>query len=53
LNSIDVVTVGGGNADITVAVKTLPGAQQIGEQEGLFVRGGTGYETKHSLMARL
>jgi hypothetical protein len=46
LNSIDVVTVGGGNADITAAVKTLPGAQQIGEQEGLFVRGGTGYETK-------
>jgi hypothetical protein len=46
LNSLDVVTVGGGNADITAAVKTLPGAQQIGEQEGLFVRGGTGYETK-------
>src|SRR6478672_136650 len=46
LNSIDVLTVGGGNADITAAVKTLPGAQQIGEQEGLFVRGGTGYETK-------
>ena len=46
LNSIDVVTVGGANADITSAVKTLPGAQQIGEQEGLFVRGGAGYETK-------
>jgi hypothetical protein len=46
LNSLDVVTVGGGNADITSAVKTLPGAQQVGEQEGLFVRGGTGYETK-------
>ncbi len=46
LTSIDVVTVGGGNADITAAIKTLPGAQQIGEQEGLFVRGGTGYETK-------
>jgi len=46
LNSIDVLTVGGGNADITAAVKTLPGAQQIGEQEGLFVRGGAGYETK-------
>ena len=46
LNSIDVVTVGGGNADITAAVKTLPGPQQVGEQEGLFVRGGTGYETK-------
>lgn len=46
LNSIDVATVGGGNADITNAVKTLPGAQQVGEQEGLFVRGGAGYETK-------
>lgn len=46
LNSIDVATVGGANADITTAVKTLPGAQQVGEQEGLFVRGGAGYETK-------
>ena len=46
LNSIDVATVGGANADITSAIKTLPGAQQVGEQEGLFVRGGAGYETK-------
>ena len=46
LNMIDVVTVVGANADITSAVKTLPGAQQVGEQEGLFVRGGAGYETK-------
>lgn len=46
LNSLDVATVGGGNADITNAVKTLPGAQQVGEKEGLFVRGGAGYETK-------
>jgi hypothetical protein len=46
LNSIDVATVGGGNADITAALRTLPGAQQVGEQEGLFVRGGAGYETK-------
>lgn len=46
LTSLDVATVAGGNADITSAVKTLPGAQQIGEQEGLFVRGGAGYETK-------
>ncbi len=46
LNSLDVVTVGGANGDITNALKTLPGAQQVGEQEGLFVRGGTGYETK-------
>lgn len=46
LSSLDVVTTGGANADISTVVKTLPGAQQVGEQEGLFVRGGAGYETK-------
>ena len=46
LTSIDIATTAGSNADITSALKTLPGAQQVGEQEGLFVRGGTGYETK-------
>jgi hypothetical protein len=46
LKSLDVVTTAGQQADITTAFKTLPGAQQIGEQEGLFVRGGTGAETK-------
>ena len=46
LSSLDIVTTANANADITGAVKTLPGAQQIGEQEGLFVRGGAGYETK-------
>nr|MCU0322155.1 carboxypeptidase-like regulatory domain-containing protein [Chitinophagaceae bacterium] len=40
LSALDVYTTGGANADITSAVKTLPGAQQVGEQEGLFVRGG-------------
>ena len=46
LNTLDVLTTGGANADISSVVKTLPGAQQIGEVEGLFVRGGAGYETK-------
>lgn len=46
LNSIDVATTAGSNADITAALKTLPGAQQIGNSDGLFVRGGTGEETK-------
>ncbi len=46
LNSIDIATTAGSNADITAALKTLPGAQQIGNSEGLFVRGGTGEETK-------
>ena len=31
---------------MTGALKTLPGAQQVGESEGLFVRGGTAAETK-------
>jgi len=46
LSSLDIYTTGGANADITAVVKTLPGAQQVGEQEGLFVRGGAGYEAK-------
>jgi hypothetical protein len=46
LNSIDIVTTASANADITGAIKTLPGAQQVGEAEGLFVRGGTAQETK-------
>jgi vitamin B12 transporter len=46
LSSLDVATTAGSNADITAALKTLPGTQQVGEQEGLFVRGGTGQETK-------
>lgn len=46
LNSIDVVTTASANGDITGALKTLPGAQQVGESEGLFVRGGTASETK-------
>ena len=46
MSSLDIATTAGSNADITAALKTLPGAQQVGEQEGLFVRGGTGSETK-------
>ena len=46
LNPIDIVTTASANADITAAIKTLPGAQQVGETEGLFVRGGTAAETK-------
>ena len=34
------------NANIVSALKTLPGAQQIGESGDLFVRGGTGNETR-------
>lgn len=47
LSSIDIVTTANANGDITNAIKTLPGAQQVGESEGLFVRGGTAGETKY------
>jgi hypothetical protein len=46
LNPIDIVTTASANGDITSAIKTLPGTQQVGETEGLFVRGGTASETK-------
>jgi vitamin B12 transporter len=46
LNSIDIVTTASANADVTSAIRTLPGAQQVGETEGLFVRGGTAGESK-------
>ncbi len=46
LKPLDIVTTAGAGADIVSALKTLPGAQQVGEKEGLFVRGGTGYETQ-------
>ena len=46
MSSLDIATTAGSNADITAALKTLPGTQQVGEKEGLFVRGGTGQETK-------
>lgn len=46
LNSLDIVTTASGNGDVTGALKTLPGAQQIGDKEGLFVRGGTAAETR-------
>ena len=47
LSPIDIVTTASANADITAALKTLPGTQQVGESEGLFVRGGTADETKY------
>jgi outer membrane cobalamin receptor len=46
LSSIDVVTTASANGDVTGALRTLPGTQQIGEKEGLFVRGGSGEEAR-------
>ncbi|MEO8854072.1 MAG: TonB-dependent receptor [Ginsengibacter sp.] len=47
LSPLDIVTTASANGDITAAIKTLPGTQQVGESEGLFVRGGTADETKY------
>lgn len=46
LTPIDAVTVAGTGADLSNSFRSLPGAQMIGEREGLFVRGGSGEETK-------
>lgn len=46
LTAIDIATTASGNGDVTGALRTLPGTQQVGESEGLFVRGGTAAETK-------
>ncbi|MGE5796119.1 MAG: carboxypeptidase-like regulatory domain-containing protein, partial [Ignavibacteria bacterium] len=40
LRPLDIVTTAGASADIYGALETLPGTQQIGEEDGLFVRGG-------------
>jgi len=46
LKPLDIVTTAGAHADMVGALKTLPGIQQANESNGLFVRGGTGAETR-------
>ena len=46
LKPLDIVTTAGAGADITAVMNLLPGAQRVGEQEGLFVRGGSNAEAK-------
>src|SRR6266536_3395501 len=46
LTPMDAMTVAGSGGDIANSLRSLPGTQQIGEKEGLFVRGGTGEEAK-------
>jgi hypothetical protein len=46
LTPMDAMTVAGNGGDIAMSLRSLPGSQQVGEREGLFVRGGTGAETK-------
>lgn len=46
LTPIDIYTTAGADGQISSALNYLPGVQKVGESEGLFVRGGTGAETK-------
>lgn len=46
LTPLDIVTTASAEGDITGALKTLPGTQQVGETGGLFVRGGSAAEAK-------
>lgn len=46
LTPIDVYTTAGADGQITSALTYLPGVQKVGESEGLFIRGGTGTESK-------
>lgn len=46
LTPIDIVTTASAEGDITGALKSLPGTQQVGESGGLFVRGGSAVESK-------
>jgi vitamin B12 transporter len=45
LKPLDILTTAT-DGNINSALKTLPGAQQVGESGDLFIRGGTGNETK-------
>ena len=46
IKSKDIKRIPGSNDDITQGLRALPGVQQIGENEGLFIRGGDNTETK-------
>ena len=44
LKPLDIVTTAGANADVVKALEMLPGTQQTGPDNGLFVRGGDASE---------
>ncbi len=46
LTPLDVYTTAGANGQLSATLGFMPGVQKVGESEGLFVRGGTGAETK-------
>jgi len=45
LRTMDIYTTAGGAGDIVGAIQTLPGAQKVSDQSGLFVRGGDASES--------
>lgn len=46
LTPIDIYTTAGADGQISSALNYLPGVQKVGESEGLFIRGGSGAESK-------
>lgn len=46
MKSTDIGTTAGALGNIIGAIETLPGTQTVGESNGLFVRGGSGSESK-------
>jgi len=46
LSPIDIYTTAGADGQISSALTYLPGVQKVGGTEGLFIRGGTGTESK-------
>nr|WP_315033400.1 TonB-dependent receptor [uncultured Chryseobacterium sp.] len=46
LSPIDIYTTAGADGQISSALTFLPGVQKVGGTEGLFIRGGTGTESK-------
>lgn len=49
LTSLDVVTTPGAQASVPLAIKALPGVQNVDDGTGLFVRGGDAQETRFFL----
>lgn len=52
LTSIEIVTAVSANADVTGDIKTLPGAHQVGESEGLFAAAARQQKQKSLLTVR-
>ncbi|AZB24127.1 TonB-dependent receptor [Chryseobacterium bernardetii] len=46
LSPIDIYTTAGSDGQISSALNYLPGVQKVGESGGLFIRGGTGAESR-------